>query len=93
MYLPAGHADCRSAAVVLNRRDCGMRVQLSDSSLLDDLLAFLRSVGCVAYAIDRDQLDVVVLDSTSDRAARLELRAHLDEWRHGHSRARVVVAE
>jgi hypothetical protein len=76
---------------VLTRRDCGMRVHLNDDEYLGDLLAFVRGVGCVAYAIGSDRLDVVVPDSKTERAARLDLAAYLEVWRQLHPTAHVVV--
>jgi hypothetical protein len=58
-----------------------MRIKLGDPVLLDDLLAFLRTVGCVAYATASDELAVVIAGSLTERAACLELDTHLAAWR------------
>jgi hypothetical protein len=70
-----------------------MQVHLDDERHLDDLLAFVRSVGCVAYAIGTGRLDVVVPDSTTERAARLQLAALLDAWRQRHPGVGVVTTD
>jgi hypothetical protein len=68
-----------------------MRIKLGDPALLGDLLAFLRSVGCVAYAIARDELAVVIAGSVTERAACVELDTHLAAWRKRHPHLELVV--
>jgi hypothetical protein len=70
-----------------------MRLQVSDDEHLNDLIAFMRSVGCVAYAIDGNRLHVVVPDSLTERAARLRLAAYLDAWRRRRRGAEVAVLD
>jgi hypothetical protein len=61
-----------------------MHVQLSDASLVDDLLAFLRNVQCVAVADAAGTISVSIPDLVREDATRLELDLYLRVWRVTH---------
>jgi hypothetical protein len=70
-----------------------MHVHLSDPSLVDDLLAFLRTRQCVAVVDPAGRIDVSIPDSTRDDAARLELGLYLQVWLGSHPDVDVVLRE
>jgi hypothetical protein len=61
-----------------------MRITLSDSTLLDDLVRFLAERGCVAQQADDGSLDVFCLSSTHHDAVELELDLYLQRWNARH---------
>jgi predicted SAM-dependent methyltransferase len=72
--------------------NCGyMHVHLSDPSLVDDLLAFLRTRQCVAVVDPSGRIDVSIPDSTREDAARLELGLYLQVWLGSHPDVDVVL--
>jgi hypothetical protein len=68
-----------------------MHVHLSDPSLVDDLLAFLRTRQCVAVVDPAGRIAVSIPDSTREDAARLELGLYLQVWRADHPGVDVVL--
>jgi hypothetical protein len=61
-----------------------MHVHLSDPSLVDDLLAFLRTRQCVALTDPAGRIAVSIPAATRKDAARLELDLYLQVWRVTH---------
>lgn len=61
-----------------------MHVQLSEPSLVDDLLAFLRNVRCVAVADAGGNISVSIPDVVPEDVKRLELDLYLRVWRVMH---------
>lgn len=61
-----------------------MRVELSDPSLADDLVSFLRGAQCRAERAGAGALAVDLPDSLPPEAARLELEAYLAVWQTQH---------
>lgn len=61
-----------------------MKVELSDPSLADDLISFLRRARCEAEQAERGTLAVTLPDSLPEEAARLELEAYLTAWQTLH---------
>ena len=61
-----------------------MRIRLSDPSLVDDLLAFLREKKCVAEQTSADTLDISLPEAGRADAARLELDLYLRVWEATH---------
>ena len=57
-----------------------MRVRLSDPSLSDDLLTFLRSMQCVAEPAGFDTFDVEPPALPLRQAGLLELELYLRVW-------------
>jgi hypothetical protein len=64
-----------------------MQIHVDEQSHLDDLLAFLRKIGCIALRVDGSTLEVHVPEVTNERAERLELRAYLSSWQARHPEA------
>ena len=74
------------------RHNCGsMHIHLSDPSLVDDLLAFLRTRQCVAVVDPAGKIAVSIPDSTREDAARLELGLYLQVWLGTHPDVDVVL--
>ena len=61
-----------------------MRIRLNDAGFTDDLLEFLRRVGCLAVRIDRLTVEAHLLNSVSERYDRQELGAYLKAWQAMH---------
>jgi hypothetical protein len=61
-----------------------MKVEISDPSLADDLLSFLRRAHCEAEHAGSGTLAVSLPASIPEEAARLELEAYLMAWRTLH---------
>ena len=61
-----------------------MKIRLSDPSLIDDLLEFLRARECVAEPTSVDTLDVELPDALRPDAAALELDLYLRVWEATH---------
>lgn len=57
-----------------------MRIQLVDPDSTDDLVAFMRKVGCLAVRIDRNTVDAHLLNSVSERYDTQEITAYLKVW-------------
>ena len=57
-----------------------LRVKLSDPSLVDDLVDFLRSSGCVAQPAEEATVAVAIPKSLREDAAGLELDLYLRVW-------------
>jgi hypothetical protein len=65
-----------------------MRIRLSDPSLVDDLLMFLRERQCVVEPASEDTLDVELPAAMRSDAAALELQLYLRVWEATHPGAR-----
>jgi hypothetical protein len=61
-----------------------MKVEISDPSLADDLVSFLRRARCEAEHAEGGTLAVNLPASLPEEAARLELEAYLTAWRSLH---------
>jgi hypothetical protein len=57
-----------------------MNIRLSDPSLADDLLEFLRAKGCVAELTGADAVHVEPPVLPVENAAQLELDLYLGVW-------------
>ncbi len=64
-----------------------MQIHVEEQNHLDDLLAFLRRIGCIALRVDGSTLEVHVPETTNERAERLELGAYLSSWQARHPEA------
>jgi hypothetical protein len=64
-----------------------MHVHVEEQGHTDDLLAFLRKIGCIALRVDGCTLEVHVPEMTNERAERLELAAYLHSWQARHPQA------
>jgi hypothetical protein len=61
-----------------------MKVELSDPTLAQDLVAFLRRAECEVEPNGGGTLRVTMAASLPERAARLELEAYLQTWQALH---------
>ncbi|MGH3033675.1 MAG: hypothetical protein ACRDON_03850 [Gaiellaceae bacterium] len=66
-----------------------MKVEISDSELVDDLLGFLRRARCSAERSGPETLTVSLADAPSEDLARRELEAYLAAWQTIHPDVRV----
>jgi hypothetical protein len=67
-----------------------MKIRLSDPSLVDDLLAFLRAKQCVVESVSADTLDVELPEVLRSDAAALELDLYLRVFEATHPGLRVT---
>jgi hypothetical protein len=69
-----------------------MQIHVDEQSHLDDLLAFLRKIGCIALRVDGCTLEVHMPATTNERAERLELGVYLSSWlaRHPEAEAKLL---
>jgi hypothetical protein len=68
-----------------------MKIKLSDSALLGDLLTFLREEGCVAY-YEGNGVEAVRPRSFGEREAE-EIRAIVGRWRNEHPEALIELED
>jgi hypothetical protein len=68
-----------------------MKIKLSDSALLGDLLTFLREEGCVAY-YEGSGVEAVRPRSFGEREAE-EIRAIVGRWRNEHPEALIELED
>ncbi|MGH3030408.1 MAG: hypothetical protein ACRDNE_06515 [Gaiellaceae bacterium] len=61
-----------------------MKVEISDPSLADDLVSFLRRARCEADHAEGGTLAVSLPTALPEAAARLELEAYLTAWQTLH---------
>jgi hypothetical protein len=61
-----------------------MKVEISDPSLADDLVSFLRRARCDAEHEEGGELAVSLPAALPEAAARLELEAYLNAWQSLH---------
>ena len=69
-----------------------MQIHVDEPNHLDDLLAFLRRIGCIALRVDGFTLEVHMPETTNERAERLELDAYVRSWqaRHPDAAAKLI---
>ena len=69
-----------------------MQVHVHEQNHLDDLLAYLRKIGCIALRVDGFMLEVHMPEMTNEPAERLELGADVKSWqvRHPGAEAKLV---
>jgi hypothetical protein len=70
-----------------------MRIRISDSALIGDLLEYLRGNDCLAIQTSTNIVAVSLADGLPYDAARLELDLHLSDWLVGHADASAVVID
>jgi hypothetical protein len=68
-----------------------MKIKLSDSALLGDLLTFLREEGCVAF-YEGSGVEAVRPRSFGEREAE-EIRAIVGRWRNEHPEALIELED
>jgi hypothetical protein len=64
-----------------------MQIHVDEQGYLEDLLAFLRRNGCIAHLVDGFTLEVLMPETTNERAERLELGVYLRCWQAQHPQA------
>jgi hypothetical protein len=69
-----------------------MKVHLSDSSYLFELVSDLLRAGCVSRTVDEETLEVVHPDAESADEARTELTFFLRAWQSRHPDVAVWLA-
>ncbi len=69
-----------------------MRVHVSDSSFISQLVDDLRRGGCVPAAVDGTTVDVLHPDAASAREARTELVFFLRAWQCAHPHVEVTLS-
>ena len=70
-----------------------MRIQINKPDLLDDLVGFLSSRGCVAELVGERELDVFCVSSIRHDQARMELDLYLQLWRAIHPDSEVSIVD
>ncbi len=70
-----------------------MKIHVDEQTHLDDLLAFLRKIGCVALRVDGRTLEAHVPETTNERAERLELGVYLSSWQTRHPEAQAKLLD
>jgi hypothetical protein len=70
-----------------------MKILLTDSALLDDLLEYLAAEGCVVEQVGPNLVEVSRLSSVRHDHARLELDLYLRAWQEAHPEAEVRILD
>lgn len=66
-----------------------MKILLSDAAYLDDLIAYLFSVGCIVEQIGPNLVEVSRLSSVRHDQARMDIDLFLQAWKASHPEAQV----
>ena len=61
-----------------------MKILLSDAAFLDDLIAYLYSVGCIVDQVGPNLVEVSRLSSIRHNQARVEINVFLEAWKSSH---------
>ena len=61
-----------------------MKILLSDADYLDDLIAYLFTVGCIVEQIGPNLVEVSKLSSVRHDQARMEIDLFLQAWKASH---------
>ena len=61
-----------------------MKILLSDAAFLDDLIAYLYSVGCIVDQVGPNLVEVSRLSSIRHDQARVEIDVFLEAWKSTH---------
>ena len=70
-----------------------MKILLTDSALLDDLLEYLSAEGCIVEQVGPNLVEVSRLSSVRHDHARLELDLYLRAWQEAHPDAEVRILD
>ena len=65
-------------------RPRAVKILLSDAAYLDDLIAYLFSVGCIVEQIGPNLVEVSRLSSIRHDQARMEIGVFLEAWKSSH---------
>jgi hypothetical protein len=61
-----------------------MRVRIGDPTLVEDLVRCLRRRDYLAVRVDADELEIVPINSVSERGDRARIRRDLAAWQSEH---------
>ena len=61
-----------------------VKILLSDADYLDDLIAYLFTVGCIVEQIGPNLVEVSKLSSVRHDQARMEIDLFLQAWKASH---------
>jgi hypothetical protein len=70
-----------------------VKILLSDAALLDELIAYLVSEGCIVEQVGPNLVEVSRLSSVRHDQAEMELDLYLQAWRAAHPEADVKLLE
>lgn len=70
-----------------------MKILLTDSSLLGDLVEYLAAEGCIVEQVGPNLVEVSRLSSVRHDHARLELDLYLRAWQEAHPEAEVRILD
>jgi len=65
-------------------RPRAVKILLSDAAYLDDLIAYLFTVGCIVEQVGPNLVEVSRLSSIRHDQARMELDLFLEAWKASH---------
>jgi hypothetical protein len=71
-------------------RVCGVKIQVSDPALVEDLAEMLRNAQYLVTLEGRDTLDVQLRQPLPEDAAQLEIDVYLRVWEATHEGARAL---
>ena len=94
LHSRVAHARVRNRGAPLRidvSETAAVRLRLTDPLLCDDLLDFLRRVGCLAVRVNRHMVDAQLLNSVSERYDQQELAAYMKVWMVMHPEATVEI--
>jgi hypothetical protein len=70
-----------------------VKILLSDAAYLDDLIAYLFSVGCIVEQVGPNLVEVSRLSSVRHDQARMEIDLFLQAWKASHPEAQVTLLD
>jgi hypothetical protein len=68
-----------------------VRLRVDPAELRDDLLEFLRASSCLGVKQGSSEIEVLLLNSVSERHDRTVLLASVESWKSGHSNDSVEI--
>jgi hypothetical protein len=92
--IPWARVECRLASAENDReRSHSLKILLSDAALLDDLIEYLASEGCVVEQVGPNLVEASRLSSVRHDQARLELDLYLRAWQQAHPHVEVKLLD
>jgi hypothetical protein len=70
-------------------RTRAVKILLSDAAYLDELIAYLFTVGCIVEQVGPNLVEVSRLSSVRHDQARIEIDLFLQAWKASHPDAQV----
>ena len=70
-----------------------VKILLSDAAFLDDLIAYLYSVGCIVDQVGPNLVEVSRLSSIRHDQARMEIDVFLEAWKSTHPEVTVRLVD